>query len=262
MGKPPRKLSQRLANLIPWRFRPIGITHLAVVSRSGLQVMTGPFQGMKYVREAHGSCLPPKLLGCYERELHPVFEAYRAEPLDLVIDIGAAEGYYAVGVVYAGIAQKSIAYEAVPEGANLLREVARRNGVENRVSVKGFCRPEDLQAELVAAVPGRTLVIVDAEGAEDVLLDPAHVPAITNASVLVELHDFIVPGVTDRIRERFSATHTITRFDQQDRRIEENLCRTWLVRQLPARYRLEILSEKRPIPMHWFWMRPLVVESW
>jgi hypothetical protein len=261
VGKPPRKLSQRLANLIPWRFRPIGITHLAVVSRSGLQVMTGPFQGMKYVREAQGSCLPPKLLGCYERELHPVFEAYRAEPLDLVIDIGAAEGYYAVGVVYSGIAQKSIAYEAVPEGANLLREVARRNGVENRVSVKGFCRPEDLQTELVAAVPGRTLVIVDAEGAEDVLLDPAHVPAITNASVLVELHDFIVPGVTDRIRERFSATHTITRFDQQDRRIDENLCRTWLVRQLPARYRLEILSEKRPIPMHWFWMRPLVVES-
>jgi predicted RNA methylase len=217
--------------------------------------MTGPFHGMKYVHEAQGSCLPPKLLGCYERELHPVFEAYRAEPLDLVIDIGAAEGYYAVGVLFAGIAQKSIAYEAMPEGANLLREVARRNGVENRVTVKGFCLPEDLQAELAAA-PNRTLVIVDAEGAEDVLLDPARVPAIKNASVLVELHDCYIPGVTDRIRERFSETHTIIRFDQRDRVIDENLCQTWLVRQLPAKYRLEILCEKRPIPMHWFWMRP------
>lgn len=260
MGRPKRKLSQYLANLIPWRFRPVGIAHRAVVSQSELQVMTGPFQGMKYVSEAHGSCLPPKLLGCYERELHPVFKAYSAEPLDLVIDIGAAEGYYAVGVVYAGIAQKTIAYEATAEGVNLLREVARRNGVENRVSVKGFCRPEDLQTELAAAASTRTLVIVDAEGAEDVLLDPAQVPAIKNASILVELHDFIVPGVTDRIRERFSATHTITQFDQQDRMIDENLCQTWLVRQLPARYQLEILSEKRPIPMHWFWMRPLEVE--
>ncbi len=256
MGKPPRKLSQRLANLIPWRFRPIGITHLAVVRRSGLQVMTGPFKGMKYVRDAHGSCLPPKLLGCYERELHPVFKEHQAKPLDLVIDIGAAEGYYAVGVVFAGISKRSIAYEAMPEGTKLLREVARCNGVEARVTVKGFCKPEDLQAELMGAGAGRTLVIVDAEGAEDLLLDPARVPAIKNASILVELHDFIVPGVTDRIQERFRGTHTITRFDQQERSIDENLCQTWLVRRLPARYPLEILCEKRLIPMHWFWMRP------
>jgi hypothetical protein len=210
---------------------------------------------MKYVREAHGSCLPPKLLGCYERELHPVFETYRAAPLDLVIDIGAAEGYYAVGVLYAGLAQKAIAYEAMPEGARLLGEVARQNRVEHRVTVKGFCRPEDLQAEL-ADSPKRTLVIVDAEGAEDVLLDPARIPALKHAEILVELHDFLVAGVTERIRERFQGTHTITRFDQQTRAIEENLCQTWLVRLLPLRYRLEILCEKRSIPMHWFWLRP------
>jgi hypothetical protein len=256
LGKLLDRLSKPLAKLIPWRFSPIGIAHLAVVSRSGLQVMKGPFKGMKYVSDAHGSCLPPKLLGCYERELYPVFETYRAKPLDLVIDIGAAEGYYAVGVVFAGIAQRSVAYEAMPEGAKLLGEVARRNGVEDRVGVKGFCRPEDLQGELKAADSRRTLVIVDAEGAEDVLLDPVRVPLIKNVSILVELHDFLVPGVTDRVFERFEPTHTIARFDQQERTIDENLCQTWLVRKLPAKYPLEILSEKRPTLMHWFWMQP------
>lgn len=256
MGKFLSKLSKRLTRAMPWRFTPIGIAHRAVVKRSGLQVMTGPFKGMKYVRDAHGSCLPPKLLGCYERELHSVFKAYHAEPLDLVIDIGAAEGYYAIGVLFAGIAKKSIAYEAMPEGARLLREVASSNGVLDRVTVKGCCRPEDLQTELAAEESSRKLVIVDAEGAEDVLLDPVRVPAIKNASILVELHDFLVLGVTERICERFRSTHNITRFDQQERTINENLCRTWLVRQLPARYVLEILSEKRLKPMHWFWMKP------
>jgi hypothetical protein len=259
LGKYLSKLSKRFASLLPWRFTPIGITHLAVVKRSGLQIMTGPFKGMKYIRDALGSCLPPKLLGCYERELHPVFKAYHGESLDLVIDIGAAEGYYAVGVLFADIAKKSIAYEAMPEGANLLREVARCNGVEDRVAIKGFCRPEDLQAELAIAGSNRTLVIVDAEGAEDVLLDPARVPGLKNVSVLVELHDFIVPGVTERLRERFEATHAITRFDQQERTIGENLCQTWLVRRLPSKYSLDILSEKRLMPMHWFWMRPKAI---
>jgi predicted RNA methylase len=256
LGKLVGKLSKRLAKLMPWRFTPIGITHLAVVRRSGLQVMTGPFKGMKYVSNAHGSCLPPKLLGCYERELHPVLKEYQAKPLDLVIDIGAAEGYYAVGVVFSGVAKRSIAYEAMPAGAKLLREVARSNGVEAHVAVKGFCKPEDLQDELTAADTGRTLVIIDAEGAEDLLLDPARVPATKNASILVELHDFIIPGVTERIQERFRETHTITRYDQQNRSLDENLCQTWLVRRLPRKYPLEILCEKRLIPMHWFWMRP------
>jgi hypothetical protein len=241
---------------IPWRFRPAGIAYRAVLARSGMRVMSGPFRGMKYLREASGSCLPPKLLGCYERELHAVFEAYRTEPLDLVIDIGAAEGYYAVGVLHAGIARESIAFEAVPQAASMLKEVALRNGVEQRVAVKGFCRPEDLEAELERAAGKRVLVIVDAEGAEDVLLDPAAVPALKNTAILVELHDFAVPGVTERIHDRFAATHAIERFDQQDRSLAENPCETWLVRRLSMKHRLEVLSEKRLVPMHWFWMRP------
>lgn len=251
------KTIERFAGVLPWRWSPIGIAHRAVEAGSGLKIMTGPFRGMNYIREAQGSSLPPKLLGCYERELHPVFEAYRAAPMDLVIDIGAAEGYYAVGVLFAGMARKSIAYEAMPDGARMIREVARRNGVEDRVAVKGFCRPEDLQTELAATDPTQTLVIIDAEGAEDQLLDPKRVPELANAAMLVELHDFAVAGVTDRIQERFHSTHSITRFDQQPRALTENLCQSWLVRQLPEKYALDVLSEKRPVLMHWFWMRPI-----
>jgi FkbM family methyltransferase len=242
--------------MIPWRFRPTGIAYRAVVARSGSKVMAGPFAGMNYVRDAHGSSLPPKLIGCYERELHPVLAAYKATPVDVVIDIGAAEGYYAVGFLYAGLAKQTVAYEAVPAAGEQVKELARLNGVADKVRVAGLCQPGDLQAELTAVAGRRVLVMVDAEGAEDVLLDPAQVPAIRTADILVEMHDFAVPGVTDRVQSRFAGTHTIRRFDQEPRSAADNPCQTWLTRLLPARYAAGVVHEKRPAPMHWLWLQP------
>lgn len=245
-----------IERILPWRFTPEGIAHRAVVAGTRLTVASGPFAGLKYVLKAHGSCLPPKLIGCYERELHPVFAALKTAPVDVLIDVGAAEGYYAVGMVVAGMAERSVAFEADPNGVALLRDLAERNGVTDRVTVRGWCSPTDLQKELTVHVGRRVLLIVDVEGAEDDLLDPIVVPATRTAEILVELHDFFVPGVTDRIRQRFALTHNITRFEQTPRTEADNPYRSWLVRQLPARYRTDVVSEKRPGPMHWFWMQP------
>ena len=64
-----------------------------------LTVRSGPFTGMKYPKaEAAGSAFIPKLLGSYERELHPMIERLIAKGYDDVIDVGCAEGYYATGM--------------------------------------------------------------------------------------------------------------------------------------------------------------------
>src|SRR6478672_6897407 len=65
----------------------------------GLVVQHGPFKGMKYPGvNSVGSALIPKLLGSYERELHPLIDSICAGQYDQVVDIGCAEGYYAVGL--------------------------------------------------------------------------------------------------------------------------------------------------------------------
>lgn len=65
----------------------------------GLTVRRGPFAGLRYPsHDAVGSSLWPKLLGSYEAELAPTFEALCATPYRTVVDVGAAEGYYAVGL--------------------------------------------------------------------------------------------------------------------------------------------------------------------
>jgi hypothetical protein len=65
----------------------------------GKVVLSGPFKGMKYPNlEAFGSCIYPKILGSYERELHDTLNSISNTRYSEIIDVGCAEGYYAVGL--------------------------------------------------------------------------------------------------------------------------------------------------------------------
>lgn len=61
-------------------------------------ILSGPFKGLMYPRESVGSAWAPKLLGTYESELSPTIERIVSGGYRSVVDIGAAEGYYAVGL--------------------------------------------------------------------------------------------------------------------------------------------------------------------
>src|SRR4051794_23892795 len=70
------------------------------VAAHGLEVRHGPLAGMFYLPglEATSGDLVAKLLGAYEEELHRVLERWIASGAGTVIDVGSAEGYYAVGL--------------------------------------------------------------------------------------------------------------------------------------------------------------------
>ena len=55
---------------------------------------------------------------------------------------------------------------------------------------------------------GYPFIIMDVEGAEDNLLDPVRVPGLRRAEVIVELHEHVVLGITERLRAaRFAKSH-------------------------------------------------------
>ena len=66
------------------------------INSIGTNIINGPFKGMKYISESVGSCHMPKILGIYENEIYPILLNFLSNS-DLFVDIGAAEGYYAVG---------------------------------------------------------------------------------------------------------------------------------------------------------------------
>lgn len=185
---------------------------LARVSPQG-RVLAGPFAGMTMATDARfrlWGAAAARLAGTYEEELFAALEARIAARPGLVIDIGAAEGYYAVGMSRRLPASRIVAFEIDPRGRALCRRNARLNGVGNLV-VRGRVTPPVLQRLLRGVADG--LVICDCEGYEMTIIDPVPVPALRSCALVVELHELDVPGVTAAVTGRFRATHEVELVD-------------------------------------------------
>ena len=243
-----------IRRIVPERYRPIGyLTHL-VRQRTDCKVRLGPFAGMRYVSNSIGSAYLPKLLGIYERELTQVMEAACARQPRLIVDIGAAEGYYAVGLALRNPQATVIAFEAEERGRAALQQMALLNGVANRLEIQGRCEPAGLQSAL--AQHKGALVICDVEGDEEHLLDPVVVPELKSATILAEMHDFIRPGITEEIQRRFAATHQSEQIWQQPRTRRDFPFQTIGTALLPRSYLDWSVSEWRPVRMSWLRLEP------
>jgi hypothetical protein len=218
------------------------------VDRYGLQVRHGPFTGMSYLEglEPTVGDLVGKLTGVYERELHGAVAEWIEAGLEHVIDVGSAEGYYAVGFAHTMPAATVHAFDINPDARRVCAAMAELNGVGERVKMQGECAPASL-----GQFPERGVALLsDCEGGERVLLDPELAPRLRGWPILVELHDFIDPSITETICSRFRASHEIEMIEMEDRE------------QLPEefefftpRQRAVLLSE-RPAGMRWAHMRP------
>lgn len=174
------------------------------MDRKGLQVLDGPFEGLRLPDGSTREHLSPYLLGTYESELHAWLEELRGEPIVQVVDIGAKFGYYAVGLARWWPEARSIAFDTDPWARRMLRETAALNGIRD-LDVRGYLRPGEL-AQLVRA-PG--LIVSDCEGFEAELFAAADPAALVGCWLVIELHPEAVPGVEELLRERFRETHSI-----------------------------------------------------
>ncbi len=219
-----------------------------------LTVASGPFQGMRYVAWAQGSSHSPKILGTYEKELHPIIELIKTKQFTSIIDVGAAEGYYAVGFGshFKQTGTDIIAYEMEEKGRTLLRKLAKLNHVDN-IQIFGECLPADLNQHLDSHK--NCLVICDVEGFEIELLDPQQVPHLATASLLVEVHDQVRPGATEQLYRRFQATHQIKEILSSNRTWDDFPQKNWFARMAPRSLAIRAMYEGR-YPMNWLWMEP------
>ncbi|THD81096.1 MAG: methyltransferase domain-containing protein [Phenylobacterium sp.] len=220
----------------------------AYLRQHGAIIWSGPFKGMEYVSTATEGALLPRLLGSYESELHRHLQAFAAEDLECVIDVGCAEGYYAVGLARMMPKVTVYAHDIAEKALIACRELAAKNGVADRVIVGGEFKPTDFEA----FAGRRTLVMVDAEGAELDVLQPELSPALAGLSLIVETHDVYRPGALATLVQRFMPTHHIVRVDQHYMPFEPP---PWF-RDMPHLDRLLAVWEWRLAPTPWLVMRP------
>jgi hypothetical protein len=194
------------------------------------------------------------LLGTYEKELHGVIEELVSLEPETVVDVGAAEGYYAVGLAMRLPHARVIAFEMDAEGRRHLEEMAALNGVADRVEVRGKCDPASLREALQGT--RKAALVCDVEGYEAELLCGPEAPDLGAAWLLVELHEFAVPGVGERLTAAVASTHEVERIWQQGRTLKDYPFRNWATRLLPHAYASYQVQEFRPERMSWLWAAP------
>ena len=162
------------------------------------EVEAGPFAGLRYpegISTAGASEF--KRRGSYEEPVAQVLSAELLRGPAQFVDIGAAEGFYAVGVARRDV--PTIAYESSSIQRQALAQLAKENGVD--VTVRRHCRA-------IPSVPSGSVLLLDVEGAEASLLTRPVAERLAGSTVIVELHEQFVPGVTAMLFDRFESTHS------------------------------------------------------
>jgi hypothetical protein len=228
-----------------------------VFGKTGGVVVAGPFKGLQYVESGRGSSLGPKLLGTYELELRDIIESIIARGYKTIINIGAGEGYYGVGLAKRMPDSRLVCFDAEPINQEQIKMLARRNGVEAQIDVRGLC--DDMSLAQAIGDSHDVLVICDIEGAEVEVLRPDAVPSLKRADLLVEMHDIVRKGCSDAIRARFAGTHDIDVIPTR-KRTDADFPAAGV--DLEPKHRQSCMDEGRgPVPMTFFWMRARTAPS-
>jgi hypothetical protein len=175
------------------------------------KIQVGLFAGMRFPRSGTGNFA--EVLGTYEICLVPVLEQVIARKPDTIIDVGAAWGYYSIGLAIRCPESHVVAYEVDPTRVELMEKYNRLNKLGHRIAMRGLCTTQALAGDLLYAT--NPFILMDIEGAEDDVLR-ADIPGIERAEMLVEMHEVFIPGLTQRMEKRFSPTHRIRLIEQAD----------------------------------------------
>ena len=234
------------------QFRRVRASAAAIFSDKA--VIDGPFRGLQYADwRGHGSAVFAKLLGAYEAELHPFIETVLASRPETVVDIGCAEGFYAVGCARCLPGAKVIAADLSTAAREMCLRMAQLNGVAGRVDVVGRVAREDLLG--FAAMPPGWL-IADCEGGEAELFAPEVFSRFAGWFILIELHEFLVPGIEERLIGEASRTHAVEVVDSVDDYRRERLWPRPCLEGLSRSVRHEFYREGRPGLMRWLCASP------
>jgi hypothetical protein len=240
MAERARRHEQRLRD--QW-----GVTELGLKLRPPT-VRNGPFAGLTYPGDRIAEVDAPvaKLLGTYEQELQGIFSAALDRGAQAFIDIGCADGYYAVGMAREGAT--TWAWDIARSARRLCREVATLNGCADAVRVgKRFSVSslDDIPTE-------NALLLCDIEGAERELMSPPLVKRLSDAHVVIEAHEAAAPGVEAYLRGLFAESHSCRVIHEQPRDPDAHPeTSDWT-----AEERRSAVNERRGVPATWLYFTP------
>ncbi|MEZ4885067.1 MAG: hypothetical protein R3E32_10110 [Chitinophagales bacterium] len=214
-----------------------------------LKVQNGPFKGLTYPSlDFEADLLYPKLIGSYEQEIHDCIDELCAQNYAEIINIGCAEGYYAVGMAMRMPETTVYAYDTDEKEQKLCREMAALNKVNDRVIIGGEYTATDLGNR---SFEGKTLIVCDCEGAEKYLFTPQNIGNLKHCDFLIEMHDCFDMTISTYLTNLLQDTHRLE-FVKSIDAIEKAKTYDYVVaKDLSLEEKREIYSENRITIMEW-----------
>jgi len=162
------------------------------------QVAYGPLTGFKFSKLSRWGTLDrgAMILGLYEKEVLDQI-SHHSHGRDVFVDIGAADGYYSVGLVSQGLFKHSYSFEKSKFGRSVIADTAKSNGVSEKVSILGMA-----DVNSIKSVPAEDLksavVLIDIEGAEFEFLTDQVLDLLKECVVVIELHEWFLKDGADQ----------------------------------------------------------------
>lgn len=215
-------------------------------------VRHGPFKGMKYIESSSlWNVYLPKLLGSYEREIHPAIAKICKTKYSQILDIGCAEGYYAIGFALNIPKAKIFAYDTQKEAREKCEKMVCLNKVEDKVEIRSTFTPNELKDFPFAK---KSLVMCDCEGCEKILFTRKTLKNLKKTDLLIELHDNVDINISTYITELFKKTHKQVIFESIDDTIKAQTYKYKELKKLDIYTKKRILEERRETIMKWIFL--------
>ncbi len=228
-----------------------------ILNNLPLVVSAGIFHGTRCKLTSTGDGVVAKLAGTYEMEIYPAFAAAIARKPAVVVDIGAAEGFYLAALGRAIPEAKVIGYEAKEEWWPRIKQMLFLNGISPRCEIRGFCDKMEFKRMLSSLGKEKAFILMDIEGGEFELLDDETLPLLKNVEMVVELHEFETRQPGDTLIEKLGKSHVVkVSWSRSARKLEDIKSLYWkiLCALLPSVQRR--LEEGRVGQMRWLHATP------
>ena len=159
-----------------------------IILEHGHQVAYGTFKGMKLSKNTYWSKndIITHILGVYEKHVLKKIIEFSKKGNYPFIDIGAADGYFAIGMAFSETFKKIYAFEIDEEGRRSLNRNIENNLCKDKVVVDIEANFETLK-EIVDKNKS-AVILIDIEGSEFDLLDDNLLQLLSNCYIVCELH--------------------------------------------------------------------------
>ena len=218
-------------------------------------VKYGPFTGLHLDRETWWGKLDlgSQCLGLYEKEILNLIDATEAGRFSTFIDIGAADGYYAIGMLVSGKVGRTICFEQTEKGRSVIAENWKKNHSVGELTILGEANAASFAA-LNRADLNNALVLVDVEGFEFDLLTDEVLRLLKSSTVVIEIHHWM-----DNFLDKYTTflRHAASYFeDEVIERVERETSNLPELRDFTDDNRLLLTSERRPGVMRFLKLIP------